>query len=54
MIYFMYAYNFIVFFIILKKYFIEIKSKIDSIITAEGLKKSNKLAIDILKSYNEV
>jgi len=39
---------------ILKKHYMEIKGEIDNLINAEGLKKSNELAIDILKSYNEV
>lgn len=39
---------------ILRKNFIEIKSKIDSILNARGLSQSSKLAIDILKSYDEV
>jgi len=39
---------------ILKRYYMEIKSEIDNLLSSEGLRKSNKLAVDILKGYNEV
>lgn len=39
---------------IIKRHFIEVKEKLDSELNMEKLTKSNKLAIDILKSYNEV
>jgi len=39
---------------ILRKNFIEIKSKIDAILNAEDLSKSNRLAVSFLKNYNEV
>lgn len=39
---------------IIKRHFIEIKEKLDSMLNMEKLTKSNKLAVDILKSYNEI
>jgi len=39
---------------IIKRNFIEIKAKLDNELNMEKLTKSNKLAVDILKSYNEV